>query len=281
MAMVTVVFGARGNVGRHVAADLLAAGEQVRAISRSPATAGFPPPMEVAAADLEQPETLPTALAGAEKVFLYAKPSGIAGFVRAALSAGVRQVVLLSSAAVVNSDPEHNPIARQHRTVELAIGESGLDWTFIRPGMFATNTRWWWSESIRTENAVRLPYPDAQTAPVHEKDLAALAVTALTEPGHGHQAYTVYGPQSLTLRRQAEHIGDAIGREIRIEVVSPEQAQTALGKTMPPIGAEIILRAWAAGDRVPAQTSALIEKITGHPARPFAQWAADHADDFR
>jgi uncharacterized protein YbjT (DUF2867 family) len=281
MAMVIVVFGARGNVGRHVAADLLAAGEQVRAISRSPATAGFPPQLEVAAADLEQPETLPTALAGAEKVFLYAKPSGIAGFVRAALSAGVRQVVLLSSAAVVNSDPEHNAPARRHRTVELAIEESGLDWTFIRPGMFATNSRWWWSESIRAENAVRIPYPDAQTAPVHEKDLAALAVTALTKPGHGHQAYTVYGPQSLTLRRQAEHIGDAIGREIRIEVVSPEQAQAELGKTMPPIGAEIILRAWAAGNRVPAQTSALIEKITGHPARTFAQWAADHAEDFR
>jgi uncharacterized protein YbjT (DUF2867 family) len=182
--MVTVVFGARGNVGRHVAADLQAAGKQVRVTSRNPAAAGFASQVQVAAADLEQTETLPAALAGAGKVFLYARPRGIEGFVQAALSAGVRHVVLLSSGAVVNADAWHNPIARQHRTVELAIEQSGLDWTFIRPGMFATNTRWWWTESIRTRSVVRLPYPDAQTAPVHEKDMASLAVTALTELGH-------------------------------------------------------------------------------------------------
>jgi uncharacterized protein YbjT (DUF2867 family) len=57
-----------------------------------------------------------------------------------------------------------------------------LDWTFITPEKFATNTRIWWAESIRTDNVVRLPYPLAQSASVHEKDIAALAVTALTEP---------------------------------------------------------------------------------------------------
>jgi uncharacterized protein YbjT (DUF2867 family) len=279
--MVTVVFGARGNVGRHVAAGLRAAGEEVRVTSRNPATAGFAPQVQVTVADLEQPETLPAALAGAEKVFLYAKPDGIGGFVKAALSAGVRHVALLSSGAVVNAGAEHNPIARQHRAVELAIEQSGMDWTFIRPGMFATNTRWWWTESIRAQSVVRLPYPDAQTAPVHEMDMAALAVTALTEPGHGHQAYTVYGPQSLTLRHQASHIGDAIGREIRVEVISPEQARAELGTTMPAVGAETVLRAWAAGNGVPARTSVIVEKITGRPAHAFAQWAADHADDFR
>jgi len=73
--MVTVVFGARGNVGRHVVAGLLASGERVRAVSRNPA-ADFGPGPEVAAADLERPETLPAALAGAGQVFLYAKPDG-------------------------------------------------------------------------------------------------------------------------------------------------------------------------------------------------------------
>jgi uncharacterized protein YbjT (DUF2867 family) len=279
--MVTVVFGARGNVGRHVAAGLRAAGEQVRVTSRNPASAGFPPQLQVAGADLEQPETLPAALAGAGKVFLYAKPDGIDGFVAAALSAGVRHAVLLSSGAVVNADAGDNPIARQHRAVELAIEQSSMDWTFIRPGMFATNTRWWWPEPARTSSTVRLPYPDAQTAPVHEKDIAALAVTALTEPGHTHQTYTVFGPQSLTLRRQAQDIGDATGREIRVETISPEQARAELGKTIPPIGVEAMMRGWAAGNGVPARTSVIVEKITGHPARTFTQWAADHADDFR
>jgi uncharacterized protein YbjT (DUF2867 family) len=268
-------------VGRHVAAGLRAAGEQVRATSRNPGTAGFPPRTQVVAADLERPETLPAALEGAEKVFLYAKPDGVQGFVAAARSAGVRHVVLLSSGAVVNSDADHNPIARQHRAVEVAIEQSGIAWTFIRPGMFATNVLWWWTKSIRTEGVVRAPYPGAQTAPIHEKDMAALAVTALTEPGHQQRAYTVHGPESLTLREQVEHIGDAIGRKIAFEVISVEEARVELGKTMPPIGVEPILRLWADANGTPAPVSAIVEKVTGHPAHTFAQWAYDHADDFR
>ena len=279
--MVAIVFGARGNVGRHVAAGLRAAGEQVRVTSRNPGTANLPPHSQAVAADLERPETLPAALEGAEKVFLYAKPEGIQGFVAAARSAGVRHVVLLSSGSVVNSDAEHNPIARLHRTVEVAIEESGMAWTFIRPGMFATNTLWWWTKSIRAEGVVRAPYPDAQTAPVHEKDMAALAVAALTEPGHERQAYTVYGPESLTLRQQVEQIGDAIGRTIAFEVLSVEDARVELGKTMPPIGVETILRLWAAGNGTPARVSTIVPEITGQPAQTFARWASDHADDFR
>ncbi|GAA4617536.1 NAD(P)H-binding protein [Actinoallomurus liliacearum] len=279
--MVAVVFGARGNVGRHVAAGLLAAGEEVRATSRTPDTAGLPPRMQVVAADLERPETLPAALDGAEQVFLYAKPDGVQGFVEAAKAAGVRHVVLLSSAAIVAPGAEQNPIARQHRAVELAIEQSGIDWTFIRPGMFATNTLWWWQRSIQADGVVRNPYPDAQTAPVHEKDMAALTVTAFIEPGHRGQAYTVYGAESLTLRQQVEHIGDALGRKIPFEVISVEEARTEMGRTLPPIGVETFLRQWAARDGTPAQTSTIIEETTGRPARTFAEWAEDHADDFR
>jgi uncharacterized protein YbjT (DUF2867 family) len=193
----------------------------------------------------------------------------------------VRHVVLLSSAAVISASADHNPIARQHRAVELAIEQSGIDWTFIRPGMFAANTRWWWAEPIRKASAVQIPYPDAQTAPVHEKDIAALAVTALTEQGHSHQACTVYGPQSLTLRQQVTHIGDAIGREISLAVITARQAREQLAASMSPAAADAVLRAWQAGNGIPARTSVIVEKITGRPAHTFAQWAADHADDFR
>ena len=279
--MATVVFGARGNVGRHVAAGLLATGEQVRVTSRNPSTARFPPQLQVAAADLEEPGTLPAALAGAGSVFLYAKPAGIQGFVEAARAAGVRHVVLLSSAAVVNADAEHNPIARLHRAVELAIERSGIDWTFIRPGMFAANTRWWWAEPIRRAGAVRLPWPDAQTAPVHEKDIAALAVAALAGHAHSGQAYTVYGPQSLNLRQQVRHIGDAIGREIGLSVITAGQARQELAASTSPAAADAVMGAWRAGNGGPAPTSVIVEKITGRPARTFAEWAADHADDFR
>ncbi|MFE3654132.1 hypothetical protein [Streptomyces sp. NPDC059122] len=162
------------------------------------------------------------------------------------------------------------PAIRAHASSFLTLGGgsgsavgAGSDWTFLRPGTFATNTRTWWAESIRTDNVVRLPYPLAQSAPVHEKDIAALAVTALTEPGHAHQAYTVYGAESLTLQRQVEHIGEALGRRIRIERVSDEQARAEVGRTMHPVLAEAIVSQWAAANGVPVLTSVIAEKITG------------------
>jgi len=257
------------------------AGEHVRLTSREPGAAGFPLGAEVVAADLERPETLPAALEGAQRVFLYAKPDGIDGFVAAAESAGVRHVVLLSSGAVLQADPESNPIARMHTVVESAIEKSELAWTFIRPGMFATNALWWWQRSIRDEGVVRVPYADARTAPIHEKDLAALAVTALTEPGHRGRAYPVWGAESLTLREQAQCIGAAIGREITFEVIPVEQARVELGKTMPQIGIDAVLAGWEAGLTTTPQVSTVIEEVTGRPAHTFAQWAKDHAPDFR
>ncbi|MEU1878998.1 NAD(P)H-binding protein [Streptosporangium sp. NPDC020072] len=272
--MVTVVFGARGSVGRHVAAGLAALDVPVRLTSRTPDGSHV-------AADLDAPHTLPTALEGASQVFLYARSEGVDGFVTAARSAGVRHVVLLSSAAVVQPGSAHNPIAREHRAVESALEESGISWTFVRPGMFATNTRWWWTEPIKKGEAVRLPYPDSMIAPVGERDMAAVAVRALTEQGHGRQAYTLYGPQALTLREQVGHIGAAIGREIPVEVVTPEEARADLSEKIPRMGVEAIMRAWEAGTRAVPETSIIVERLTGRPAQTFAEWAREHADDFR
>lgn len=182
---------------------------------------------------------------------------------------------------MVSAGVGRNPVARLHRAVESAVEQSGIDWTFIRPGMFAANTRWWWAEPIRRASAVRLPWPDAQTAPVHEKDVAALAVAALTGHGHGRQAYTVYGPQSLTLRQQVRHIGDAIGRDISLSVIAAGQARQELAASTSPAAADAVMGAWQAGNGGPAPAPAIVEKITGRPALTFAEWAADHADDFR
>ncbi|MFF2077167.1 NAD(P)H-binding protein [Kitasatospora sp. NPDC058162] len=281
--MVTVVFGAGGSVGRHVVAGLLAAGGEVRLTSRDPRRVDLPAGVEAVAADLDRPETLGPALAGAERVFAYAKPAGAAGFAAAARAAGVRHVVLLSSVAAAAEGPEaeSNPIVRDHRAVEDAIEAAGLAWTFVRPGVFATNSLWWWRDSVRSGGPVRLPYPEAQTAPVHEADIAALAVAALTGPGHEGRAYTVFGPESLTLRRQVELIGAAAGREVAVERVDPEEARAELALTMEPVVADMVLAGWAAQGDLPAPVSDVVATVTGRPGRTFAAWASDHAADFR
>ncbi|MEV6275072.1 NAD(P)H-binding protein [Nocardia sp. NPDC051832] len=276
--MSIVVFGASGNVGRHVVTGLNSVGAHVRMTSRNPGA--LPGGAEAVAADLDRPETLPAALDGAQSVFLYAKPEGIDGFVAAAESAGVQHVVLLSSVAATDPDPASNPIAWMHHRVESALADSDLAWTFLRPGMFATNLLWWWQESIRSQNEVYLPYPESRMAVVHEKDLAAVAVTTLTDPAHRGVAYPVLGTESITMRERVRHIADAVGRDIAVVESTVEHARGELEKTVPPVVATAILAGWKAATEQPPQLSTTVRDVTGRPAQTFAEWARDHADDF-
>jgi uncharacterized protein YbjT (DUF2867 family) len=187
--------------------------------------------------------------------------------VTAAQEAGVKHVVLLSSAA--SADPS-NPIGRMHRDVEEALEASGIPWTFVRPAMFATNSLWW-AESIKNEGVVRLPYPDAPVNPVHERDIAEVAYAALTEDGHEGRIHVIDGPGHLTQRRQVELIGEALGREITVEALPREVA----AKFMP----EAVLDMLASGStELWGPTS---ETVTGRPARTYADWTVDHVADFR
>jgi uncharacterized protein YbjT (DUF2867 family) len=103
----------------------------------------------------------------------------------------------------------------------------------------------------------------------------------LTSDGHAGRAYTLWGPESLSLRDQVAAIAAAIGRPIAVETVSPERARAEMGRTMPEVAVTAILRVWAAGQGRPAEVSTVVAEVTGRPARTYAEWARDHADDFR
>ncbi|WP_280214759.1 NAD(P)H-binding protein [Nocardia cyriacigeorgica] len=151
---------------------------------------------------------------------------------------------------------------------------------FLRPGMFATNLIWWWQKSIREHDLVHLPYPDARIAAVHEKDIAAMAVTALTTPGHRQATYPVTGPEAITMREQVRHIAAAVGRDIAVVETSVDQARAALERTVAPVVATAILDGWRAATESTPPVSTSVEDVTGRPAQSFAEWARDHAADF-
>ncbi len=237
--------------------------------------------METVEADLARPETLPAALAGVRKVFLYALPQGIGDFLGAAAAAGVEHLVLLSSQTVVDAFPEQKPIAEMHREVEEAITASGIAHTFLRPHNFASNILMWgWPESIRTESRVRFPYPGSHSDAIHEKDIAAVAVAALTEEGHENQAYFISGPESVTQRRQLEVIAGALGRPLEFEELTESEARRALEPIVPVWVMDAVVGYWAHSDGVPTHLSNTVERITGRPARSFAEWVSDHLADF-
>lgn len=62
------------------------------------------------------------------------------------------------------------------------------------------------------------------STPTDERDLAAVAVRVLGEDGHAGAEYVVTGPQSLTQAEQVHTIGRALGRSLRVEEISPDEA---------------------------------------------------------
>ncbi|MBB6347157.1 uncharacterized protein YbjT (DUF2867 family) [Nonomuraea muscovyensis] len=276
-----LVTGATGNVGRNVVEQLLDAGHEVRALTRDPEQAKLPDGVEVACGDLGEPGTLRPVLTGVSAVFLFAAPGSGPGFVQAATAAGVRKVVFLSSSAVDDDvDEQTNPIAAYHAEIERSLRASDLEWTFLRSGHMATNALPWAGQT-RAGDVVRAPYAESTSAPVHEADLAAVAVRALTEPGHAGATDDLTGPESLTAREQVALIGEAIGRPLRYEELTPEAAREAMSRFMPRFILDTLFEQWADSVGKPARVSGDVEKIIGRPARTFARWATDHAADFR
>src|SRR4029450_2102784 len=96
-------------------------------------------------------------------------------------------------------------------------------------------------------DVVRWPHLAAPTAPIDERDIAAVAVRALCDDGHAGAEYVLTGPQSLRQSEQLSIIGRAVGRSLRIVEISPDEARSALQAIRVPLTAlNMLLAAWAA-----------------------------------
>ncbi|MBP2320996.1 uncharacterized protein YbjT (DUF2867 family) [Kibdelosporangium banguiense] len=281
--MTILVTGATGNVGGSVLQQLLQTGAQIRATSRNPLTAGLPESVDVRAADLADPGSFKEALEGVEKVFLFPSPAGIEGFLEVAKAANVRHIVALSSLAAAYPGDNDSPVRMMHLTVEHAIEKSGIDWTFVQPGAFATNTLAW-ARSIRQDGVVRLPFPDSQSSPIHEYDIAEVAVAVLLNDGHTSAKYRLTGGESITQHRQVDLIGEAVGRSLRVEVQTRDEAYEDLLKQFGQFGSAKLVNSLldmteAAVDH-PGDLETGVQDVLGREPRTFAEWAVDHKADF-
>src|SRR4051812_20346132 len=274
-----LVTGATGNVGRLVVERLTRAGAAVRAMTRHPEAATLPEGVEVVRGDLEDPDTLSAALRGVERMYLFPVARTARQVVDLARRAGVARIVVLSSGAVTTGYD-----TTFHLPVERAAEESGLEWTHVRPGEFALNKLWLWGPQIRAA-------PGA--------DIAEGAAAALLEAGHTGRALTVCGPAPLSHRDQVRAIAAALGEEVRLEQVTRAEAREIYRAQggFAAANADFLLGFEDyAGAPTPASAPSspsappvrsvepalpTAEAVTGRPARTFADWARDHADDFR
>jgi uncharacterized protein YbjT (DUF2867 family) len=279
-----LVTGATGRIGRVVVDLLTGAGVPVRALThRAEAAATLPGCVEVVTGDLTVPGSLDAGLRGAGAVFLvWTVPPATAPAVVERLAAHARRVVFLSSP---HQTPhpffrQPNPMAVLHAGIERLIADAGLESTIIRPGMLASNALFWWAAAIRAGGVVRWPYGAAETAPVDDRDVAAVAARTLYEDGHAGGDYVLTGPESLSQAAQVGIIGDVLGRRIRFEELSPDEFRSETEGSWPRPVVDMLLAAWGATIGRPAFVTSTVSGILGSAPRSFRQWAADHATAF-
>jgi uncharacterized protein YbjT (DUF2867 family) len=283
--MTVLVTAATGTTGRAVVHALLAAGQEVRALTRNPATADLPDGVDVVRGDLDRPDDLAAVLDGVDRV--YYLPTAVnhertvdraEDFLALAVKSGLRRVVTLTGSAVTTRRPGSCEL---HLQMEQRVEASGLEWTHVRPHEFAVNKLDVWARSIRAEGVVRNAFPDGTGVPVHEADIAEVAVIALLEDGHQGQAYTLTGPERLTHRQQAAAIAEGIGRPLRFEPLTFGQARRDyIEGGFPMDVAEYVLCYQAEFAEEPPEVSPDFERVTGRPGRTLVEWARDHRADF-
>lgn len=277
-----LVFGATGNVGRHVVDGLVAAGKRVRAFTRDPSRARFGEAVEVFTGNLADPGAVLTALNGVTSVFLSTSPDAlehelvVADAVR---ERGTGRVVKLSSVAA--NVPVSDSYGRAHAISEDALVKSGTEWTALRPAGYMTNVLQW-RRSIAAQDKVFQPYGDVARAMIDPADVAAAAVVCLTSEGHREQAYQLTGPEALTAPELTRMIGDAIGRKLEFVGVDPEQARKGMTQAgMPPDLVDGLLSSMAEpGPRRGGTPQPDTERLLGRPPATFESWLSRHLSEF-
>jgi len=276
--MTIVVTGATGNVGRPLVAELAAAGATVRAVTRTPKTAGFPSRVEVVGSAAD-------ALPGASAVFLNSRALGedMPNVVAQCLRAGVTKLVALSA---INADDDFSRQPSRFRgdrnkEVEQLAVESGLAWVSLRPTVFATNFAGMWSAQIRAGDVVAGPYAAASAAPIVESDISAVAARALLTDELVGQRIPLTGPQTFTNSELVEVIAAVLGRplqyrEIPADVVRQRFVDVGFSTEF----ADAYTAMLAETLDKPALVTHDVEKILGRPATPFAHWVSQHRDLF-
>ncbi|MEV5316021.1 NAD(P)H-binding protein, partial [Streptomyces sp. NPDC052610] len=269
-----LVTGATGTVGRQVVAELLARGHAVRALTRDAAKADLPSGVEVVQGDLTEPDSLVPALEGVTGLHLITFGGAYFGpletgprILERADAAGVRRVTVLHGGGP-------SPLE------DAVRADDGVDWTVLMPVEFMANALEW-ADGIVASGEVREPFVDRLSAMVHEGDIGAVAAVALTEEGHGGREYVITGPELLTVGDKVAAIAAARGREIALVELTEEQAVArwrAEGRPEDVIG--FLLEMYGNTPEVGRTVVDTVEKVTGRPARTFAQWATEHADAF-
>lgn len=281
-----LVTGATGNVGSEVVKQLATAEVPIKVLVRNPEKASSlkSSSVEVVNGDLGRPETLEAAMKGIEKLLLISSPDPNqvqlqSNAIQAARRANVRHVVKLSAmGADVNSPVS---FGRWHGETELQLRESGLDFTFLRPNFFMQNLLMS-AGSIGRQGTFYGSMKDGKASFVDIRDVASVAVGALTGSGHEGKIYEITGPEALSFADIGAKLSGALGR--KVSYVDLPRADFIQGMTTAGVpdwmaeGIAGLYEAGAAGHM--SKLTDVVATVGGRKPTTFDRFAQDFVSSF-
>jgi uncharacterized protein YbjT (DUF2867 family) len=246
--------------------------------------------------DYNKPETIANALGNVDKLFLLTLPTpNVTAFYSSLVNQikkygkSVNHIVKLSSLAAENEleTATVTTIGRIHRQEEQIIEESGIPYTFLRPGSFMQNFVNYFGHTIKSQNAFFLPAGDGEVSFVDARDVAAVSVRALTtndnNQRHIGKAYPITGQEAISYGQAAEILSKEGGRRISYVDIPEQDARKAMKENgMYDWLIDTIMEFYSiikAGRA--SKTTNVFEQVVGRNPISFNQFAKDYAEFFR
>lgn len=283
-----LVIGGRSKIGSALIGELVTRGEAVRALTRSGEQAGtLPAGVEAVTGDLADTDSLRAAADGAERMFLLCGPTEQEvelnrNAIDAAREAGI---TLLVRSSILGADAgSQATFARDHGMCDAYLADSGVAHAVVRPNLFAQNVPETTVPSIGSDGNFYANAGDARISMVDTRDIAAVAATILTTPGHEGQTYELTGPEALSYDDVAAKLSQVQGRKVTYVDTPDDVVRQALrGFGLPEwlVGALIDLYQdyrRSGTDGYAAQVTDTIERLTGSPPRTLDQLLSDGAN---
>jgi uncharacterized protein YbjT (DUF2867 family) len=280
-----LITGATGNIGSELVRQLSAKNVPLRVVTRDESKVKhLDPKIERVIGEIGDEKVAERAVQGVDRIFFFPviteedHRSNIT-LLEKAKKAGVKHIVMLSSMGAEST--MFSKIGELHRTKEVLVEETGIPWTFVRPGAFMTNT-YQWQPTIKSEGKVFSPSGEGKVAPISPKDIATVLAVALTTSGHEGKIYTLTGPELLSTREQVDILSKAIGRPLAVVDIPPSAAAERMGRSgYPPFIVEGLTSMW---ERIKSGQAAVqtkdLETITGSKGEKYERWCSEHSNEF-